>query len=86
MIVADFQEVPALSLCARRHRPIVHDQQIDPAEPVEQLTVTAGAIAKLWNSSAAFCHLGAIALPESHYCAVIDRYAPGGEVILPIRI
>ena len=39
--VTDLQEVTALCLGQWSHRPIVNDQQIDPAEPVEQFAMAA---------------------------------------------
>src|ERR1022692_285016 len=32
--IADLQKIPALCLGQRSHRPIIDDQQIEPAEPV----------------------------------------------------
>ena len=37
--VADLQKIAALRFGQRGNRPIVHDQQVDPAEPVEQFAV-----------------------------------------------
>ena len=37
--ITDLQKITALCLGQRGHRPIVDDQQVEPAEPVEQFAV-----------------------------------------------
>ena len=50
--IADLQEVAALRFAHRRHRPVVHHQQVDPFEPVQKFTVAAvGARVKDLNEA-----------------------------------
>ena len=56
-VVADFQEVAALRVGQRSHRPIIHDQHVDAGDPVQKFSEAAvdagdGEIAQqAWGAS-----------------------------------